>query len=316
MPKQNVANFNDYVIRTSVHIPRTGLTDDDSLPVKELHRFACDTKAQCTILAEKAKNRKDVLRQRKFDRERKKHPVPSVDTSEDAPDYITKSREYCQKWYHSFTEERLKELFDRYYVEGYETFYLAITPENGEGIPLYKFLLPQYLIQGSLEAFTKKQANIGVDGYFEGLTVELRGYGNNCMNMGRFLAFIRKMRKIAEAYEVNKTIKYNEQKQLSQLCEDLPKDRDMTSDILQPIFDSLVEDLLQNKVILQCQLCGDFCKYYRNKKFCSLKSESKDCGRSARNARDYQAHKPERQAKATEYQRKYRALMKKLGVKK
>lgn len=224
---------------------------------------------------------------------------------------------WIDKWYDKCLKKRSKELFERYYVEGHDSFCLAVAVENREGLPLYKFLLPKYLVKTPFEKFTKEEANSLVDNSFENLIHSIRGSsGNKCMAKGKFLAFIGRIRKIAEIHEENKTIKYDECKRLNQLCKQLPKDRDITSDFLQSILNSLTEDLLQNKVILQCEFCGDFFKYIRGKKYCSFKSEGKGCGKKARNKRYYEKHKSEILPKARKSTKELRAFYKKMGVKK
>jgi len=250
-----------------------------------------------------------LLKQRELDKTAKKKSLYSLEEEE---------LECVRKWYYSFKEERLKELFERYYVEGYHRFCLAAKPEIEEDVPSYRFLLCEYLIQDlPHELITKESANSLADDYF-GKWIDLirSDYGNNYMSKAKFLTFIRKVREIAEIYEENKTIKYDECKKLNQLCKQLPKDRDITSDFLQSILNSLTEDLLQNKVILQCEFCGDFFRHIREKKYCSFKSEGKNCGKSARNKRYYEKHKDEILPKARKSTKELRAFYKKKGVKK
>jgi len=59
-------------------------------------------------------------------------------------------------------------------------------------------------------------------------------------------------------------------------------------------FDDLIDDMATQRQIAECQFCGDLFKYdsrLPGKKFCSLKSEGKDCGKPARDHRYYETHK-------------------------
>lgn len=81
-------------------------------------------------------------------------------------------------------------------------------------------------------------------------------------------------------------------------------------------LDDLVDDLLTQKQITRCQLCGDFFKCFQSKKYCSLKYEGKDCGKKARYRRWYEKHKRQILPKARKEMKETRALYKKLGLKK
>jgi len=47
----------------------------------------------------------------------------------------------------------------------------------------------------------------------------------------------------------------------------------------------LIDDLKSSKIINQCQLCSDYFKYRKNKKYCNEKYDGKNCDRKSRNAR-------------------------------
>jgi len=110
-------------------------------------------------------------------------------------------------------------------------------------------------------------------------------------------------------------------------------------------FDDLVDDLTIQKQIAKCQFCGDFFVYqprWPTKKFCSPTFEDKNCRKDHDNSLYYRRHAEKRKPKAKEnqrkkraekkelerlkkekkkeynriYQRDYRALLKKYGIKK
>lgn len=79
------------------------------------------------------------------------------------------------------------------------------------------------------------------------------------------------------------------------------------------VFYSLGWILSQEKTLSECGHCGAFFRYRKGKKYCSLLSEGRDCGKKARAKRDYQKHRDKRleyykrEMKLTrELERKYR----------
>lgn len=60
---------------------------------------------------------------------------------------------------------------------------------------------------------------------------------------------------------------------------------------LYALYQEYCSIMLENKMLLVCEYCGFFMKYKKGKKYCSLKSENKDCGKSARNKRQYNQKK-------------------------
>ena len=52
-------------------------------------------------------------------------------------------------------------------------------------------------------------------------------------------------------------------------------------------LNELIDDLTKEEIFGQCSHCGDFFGFVESKKYCSLRSEGKDCGKSARNKRYY-----------------------------
>ena len=107
-------------------------------------------------------------------------------------------------------------------------------------------------------------------------------------------------------------------KRLNRLNEIIGDRTDPLTDFCWKFFDDLIDDLTTQKQIGKCQLCGDFFEHLRvrEKKFCSLKSEGKNCGKSARNKRYYEKHKDEILPKARKSTKELRAFYKKMGVKK
>ena len=44
-------------------------------------------------------------------------------------------------------------------------------------------------------------------------------------------------------------------------------------------------------ILGQCKLCGEFFRFKKNKKFCSILTDGRDCGKKARNKRYYRKYK-------------------------
>lgn len=88
------------------------------------------------------------------------------------------------------------------------------------------------------------------------------------------------------------------------------------TDFCYKFLDELIGDLIKEKQILRCHFCGDYFQYHKGKKYCSLISEGKNCGKKARNQINYQRHKEQIKPKARKSMRELRACYKEYGVKK
>jgi len=175
------------------------------------------------------------------------------------------------------------------------------------------YTIPAFWCPQEKEEFTLTDFYHWFDDLYEILYFNL---GYDYLAKRKYNRILESTGRLGHEWIESNTISKHYLKRLNQLKKGIGDSTYPLTNFCYKFFDDLIDDLTTQKQIVKCQNCGDFCKYYRNKKFCSLTSDGKNCGKSASNDRDYQAHKPERQAKAAEYQRKRRALMKKLGVKK
>lgn len=108
-------------------------------------------------------------------------------------------------------------------------------------------------------------------------------------------------------------------KYLQNLNEIIKKISDRTYplyDFCYKFFDDLMDELINMQKIGKCEFCGNVFKYVKGKKYCSLLSEGKDCGKKARNKRFYTKHKDTILPKAKIDTQKYRKLLKEKNVKK
>jgi len=62
-------------------------------------------------------------------------------------------------------------------------------------------------------------------------------------------------------------------------------------ELVKKLFYSLIKTIEMRKKISECNYCGNIIKYVKGKKYCSYKSEGRDCGKSARNKRAYSKKK-------------------------
>jgi hypothetical protein len=77
-------------------------------------------------------------------------------------------------------------------------------------------------------------------------------------------------------------------KDLNELRKKINKfDCNPISILLNDLFYSLTETISEDKKIMQCQNCLDFISYKSGKKFCSLRTENKDCAKASANKRSY-----------------------------
>jgi hypothetical protein len=74
-------------------------------------------------------------------------------------------------------------------------------------------------------------------------------------------------------------------------------------------FISLTQELIRKKIIIRCQNCGFFAKYYLGKKFCSPRTDGPDCSRAYFSRLDYHRHKEKRLPAIRARMRKYRREM-------
>jgi hypothetical protein len=89
-----------------------------------------------------------------------------------------------------------------------------------------------------------------------------------------------------------------------------------------PIYESFSQIMADNydrelqirRVADVCWNCGDMFKYKKGKKFCSMASEEKDCGKQYRNNRDYFKHRKKRKLRSKKYMSEYRKLLRKHGI--
>jgi|GEM_PF-2482337 hypothetical protein len=307
-------NLKEYFTGAVYSISGVTLTKDLTLDFYERSKYNHPVLPLCMIYATRVINLEDLLRKESKRKDQKKKKFkPS--TSEEIE--VHQWMRYPQKWYKSFKKKELEKLIARYYVEGEDHFCLAITPVNLKKTPYYKFLLPEYLFSKYKKGrFSREQEYIGVDEYWGRIINEIRGeYGNECMKKREFLPFLDKIRKVVEIFERNKTIKQEECKKLNQIKKELPEEENITADLLHSFFDSLIKDLIKNKIIFRCEFCGDYFLFRRNKKFCSLKTEGKDCAKKARNKRYYETKAPKLREKSRKEMRETRAEYKKHGLK-
>jgi len=260
---KNNPNFDDYLSGYSLYMGGVSLTNKECLGFKEKHYFSCLAKATCIVSIAKIKNKESTLRRRRK-AQKYNNQIPAA--------------RFAHNWHTSFSKKELSRLFNRYYVDGFTSFCLAIIPENTKGLPLYKFLLPEYLLEYKPNKFSKKQLDVGVDHYYEQWIDEIRGnFGNKCMNKADFIKFLRKIRQSIECFEKSKNINKNYCGILNELSKKLPKEQDITADIIFLFLNSFIETLIKNKSIIVCKNCGSFAKYFRNKKFCSKNVDGRNC---------------------------------------
>ncbi|OGW83348.1 MAG: hypothetical protein A2987_01225 [Omnitrophica bacterium RIFCSPLOWO2_01_FULL_45_10] len=88
-----------------------------------------------------------------------------------------------------------------------------------------------------------------------------------------------------------------------------------------PIYDFFFQllseydyELQTRQIADKCYYCGDMFKYKKGKKYCSIVSEKKDCGKKGRNFKDYLRHSDKRKARSKKYMSGYRKLLKQHGI--
>ncbi len=195
---------------------------------------------------------------------------------------------------------------------------LTLAAEIEEGFPLYKMLFPEYLFERSSQKITKELASNCMQEYYYELANEInRDLDNRTITVSTFRTLFRKLWIIAEPLgECETTGEPFSIKVVNQLSDNLTTGPDVLLNFLRSIFDSVVEALEEKRIISQCQLCGDYFLYIREKKYCSLKSQRKNCAKKAAWKRYYAKHGDRIREKSKKEMRETRALYKKHGIKK
>ncbi len=81
-------------------------------------------------------------------------------------------------------------------------------------------------------------------------------------------------------------------------------------------LDDLLDDLYRKKIIGRCASCGNAFIFDKKKKYCSLLSEGKNCGKSARNKTYYQRYLNKVKLKKRQGMAEWRSYLKERKVKK
>ncbi len=81
-------------------------------------------------------------------------------------------------------------------------------------------------------------------------------------------------------------------------------------------LDDMLDDLYHKKIISRCAHCGNAFIFDENKKYCSLLSEGKNCGKSARNKTYYQRYQDKVKFKKRQGMVEWRKYLKEMNVKK
>jgi len=81
-------------------------------------------------------------------------------------------------------------------------------------------------------------------------------------------------------------------------------------------YESFGNKLYEDNLLIKCSSCGEFIKYKKGKKYCSILVEGKDCGKKARNKRYYEKTGKKRLEKYRESTRALRKFYKEKGIKK
>jgi len=82
------------------------------------------------------------------------------------------------------------------------------------------------------------------------------------------------------------------------------------------MFESYADVLVNNCLLAKCDFCGEYFQFQKGKKYCSFKSDGKECGKKARNKRFYKNHKETILPKARKVTRELRQWYKEKGIKK
>ena len=88
------------------------------------------------------------------------------------------------------------------------------------------------------------------------------------------------------------------------------------SEFCDSVFFSLVDDMLEAGAVSECQFCGLLFPFEKGKKYCSPKTDGRNCGKTARNKKFYSKHRHSILSTQRREMKKTRKLYKNLGIKK
>ncbi len=177
------------------------------------------------------------------------------------------------------------------------------------------YTIPAFYCTGEDREFG---VNYGVPHWFDKLYEFL--YFNldyDCLEKREYSRILKSIGDLSLEWIHKNTIDNPYLKKLNQLNKKIGNRTYPLSDFCWKFLDDLVDDLMTQKQIRECQFCGDFFIYnpgVAHKKFCSLMSEGKDCGKKTRYRRWYEKHKSENRAKSRKEMRETRALYKEHGL--
>lgn len=212
---------------------------------------------------------------------------------------------------------RWEEIVAKHFKKPWRYLCLALLPEIDDSFPLYKLLFPEYLLDRPSQEITEEKADVCVHVYYNELANTITSiFGNRTITHATFSALFSKIFITANQLKQGATGGSFSIKVVNQLSNTLNTGPDVLLNFLRSIFDSVVEALLQNRIVSQCQFCGDYFKYIREKKYCSLKSEPKNCAGKAADQRYYAKHGEEIRKKNRKRMRQIRAKDKKLSPRK
>jgi len=105
-------------------------------------------------------------------------------------------------------------------------------------------------------------------------------------------------------------------KNIYSLVEEVSDSQDPLIKFCFSFLDDMLEDLYQKKIIGRCALCGNAFIYDTRKRYCTLLSEGKNCGKSSRNKMHYARNREKLRFKKKEEMAEWRRYLKEKNVKK
>lgn len=173
-----------------------------------------------------------------------------------------------------------------------------------------------------VDNFKKKSENgpRTLDGWFSSLyDVVYFNFDYDYLDRRKYLAILENIGNLCHEWMKVEKVTSEYFRTLNKFNQSVPKRTDPLTDFCYRFFDDLTDDLIAHRQVVKCQRCGDFFRYnprVAHKKFCSFKSEGKDCGKKTRYRRWYEKNKDEVRRKQREEMRDTRARYPELGRKK
>lgn len=206
------------------------------------------------------------------------------------PESVTEYSEWV-RFAGQFDWSEIRRRLDRYHPEGWENKphgCVAIRLCRWEETPYHHLLLPDRFLSprgGEKPKFVPEC----MKEYFSDILGDTCQHLNSkVMDTAEYLRILQDLSSLTQRVADSKTVGSDDLQALNEMKTRLKRNPTNIHDFLAEFWESLTQELCQNRIAGRCDHCGALMRFRSNKRYCTLKQENRDCGKAARNRR-YQA---------------------------